>query len=143
MLESGGIGEVETIEIIDRLMKVTGNWPKTFELLDKYPIVAVPAQIPEKVEPLKLEPQKQIEVISPSRKKFSLRAGSLKSQILEVLEQFPGSTVNEITSLAGRESEDHSSVSAKCKDLVDHKLLIRKKNDAGKYVYRLPASAHH
>jgi hypothetical protein len=122
-------------------MRITKDWTTTFELLDEYPIG--PTMAPAPAEKAVEEEKKAPEPVPEKRKKFRIREGSMRDQIREAVEAFPGSTSSDITHLIGREKDAQSAVAASCKAMVDSKVLVRSKNDKGCYIYRSPASVVH
>lgn len=131
-------------EIIDRLMRITKDWSKTFQLLDRYPIgptlhAPVPAEPPKPEEPLAEQKAEIQDIGSVIGKRYKLRAGSLGEQLVEAVEKYPNSTVAQLTALVGRESEEAPTVQQTCKMLIERKIMVRTKNDKGVFMYRLPA----
>lgn len=135
---------MEQLEVIDRLMRATGDWPTTLNLIEKYPLkkpdpilltAPDPAQLPEPAPKIDIDAP-----ISVARKRFKIKEGKLSNQLMEALEHFPGSTVEELLNLTGRDDESKSAVSTTCKKLCEKKVLIRSKNDRGLYAYRIAAT---
>jgi len=135
---------MEAIEVIERLMNVTGDWQTTLTLLEKHPLKnKEPEPVKEELKLLQLpqpmqSPQPMQQQGDPilQKNKRGRRGGSMRDQILEVLAEFPNSGLQEVISLIGKEQQDAGAVSGHLKRLFDQKLLIRTKNLKGQYTYR-------
>jgi hypothetical protein len=130
---------MEAIEVIERLMHVTGDWHTTLTLLEKHPL-KTEAPKPEP-EPVKATEAPKPEPVMPPepplvKKGRGRRGGSIRDQILEALAEFPNSGLQEVITLIGKEQQDSGSVAGHLKRLFDQKLLIRQKNAKGQYTYR-------
>jgi hypothetical protein len=140
---------MEAIEVIERLMHVTGDWHTTLTLLEKHPLKKEPEPVkvivaqPEPVkaveapkpepEPVKAAPKPEPAPVAKGRGR---RGGSIRDQILEALAEFPNSGLQEVITLIGKEQQDSGAVAGHLKRLFDQKLLIRQKNAKGQYTYR-------
>lgn len=132
---------MEAIEIIERLMNVTGDWETTLTLLEKHP---VKTKEPEPVKEIVILAHPVAELAAPTPEKIEVkrgrRGGTIRDQILEALAEFPNSGLQEVISLIGKEQQDSSAVAGHLKRLSDQKLLIRTKNQRGLYTYRPSAT---
>lgn len=134
---------MEAIEVIERLMNVTGDWQTTLTLLEKHP---VKNKEPEPVKEVVIVAPPAPELIAPIPAKIEVkrgrRGGTIRNQILEALAEFPNSALQEVITLIGKEQQDSGSVAGHLKRLSDEKLLIRTKNAKGQYIYRASSTAH-
>lgn len=140
---------MDQLEVIDRLMQMTGDWPTTLRLIEKYPVKKSEPLLVSQIEPAQLAEAPRVDLeleIQPpeklSRKRFKIKEGSLREQLREAVEHFPDSTIDDLLRLTCREDDSKSSVSTVCKTLCDKRVMVRKKNANGVYAYRLASAPH-
>lgn len=119
-------------DTIKRLMKYCGSLDDALDLLDEMEVKPKAASSAKKTVPStgkkQLRKTKGVRGILDGKPTES-------SQIVELIKKTPNKTVAELVDMSGIAQNRVSSV---CSVMVKRKVLIRKKNDDGTFVYRTP-----
>jgi hypothetical protein len=130
-------------KLIETLIELTGNWEDTMELLESYPLERkAPPSAPDVKEPKKKKPKKDKKKKKPGRPKAKIKTGSIKEEILDAIEMNPESSVRDIAVITERNEDEVKNVAAHCKAMINQKILVRRRNAEGVWVYSTPGSLH-
>lgn len=125
-------------DTIKRLMKYVGSIDEALDLIDEFKVKPKnPVNVEHKIA--KAKPLKKTKAAKKGKKKSrGTEANGTTSKALEIVAANPNITVAGVTEKAGHKNDPVfiTRFSASLARLHDKKILIRSKNEDGKFVYR-------